>query len=136
MPLTRTQFVEGVAGFVEDEMVSVLTGGSHWAAMTALVLLTANAETLLGPILDNRFVKMLGITDKDGDIDIDKAHAAFKKASQSGKFSPVTISLRKLGLPDEFDLKPSDIDKLYGRLKQMETPRPTADARERPASQG
>ena len=127
MAISREQLVEGVAGYIEDEMLSALDGGAYWVGATAIVLLMANPDAILGSLLEHKLIKFMGIVDKNGDIDIEKAYNAFKKASKSGKFKPVTISLQRFGLPDEFDLTPTDIDKLYDRLKKLERPA-TADA--------
>lgn len=72
---------KGIAGYLDDELMSQFRGSSveRVVAGTAVSLMLRKTGTIIEGYRDNPTVKMLGIMDNDGNVDVDTIAEELKK---------------------------------------------------------
>jgi hypothetical protein len=111
--ITQTQFTDGVAAFIEAEMLPALEGWQLWVGSAALNLAKLNADRFIEPYL--KYAEALGAVNADGLIDIDAIYGALKQSGK--KLKPFKVELGST----VFTISPGEIDNLYAKLKQSDT---------------
>lgn len=101
------QVQQGFAQFLDNEIVSHLTGWQRWTLGALGGMAIARTTNLFGDLKKNPVVAMLGVIREDDMIDIDALYAEFKRQAQK---SPATFSLPGVGV---ITLREDDVDKLY-----------------------
>ena len=104
---TITQIQNGIARFIDEDIVPMLPGWRRFAVGAAAGLILARAGGIFNDLKNNEFVKMLGVIREDDTVDLDSLYQEAKK--QIAK-APLTMDLPGIGA---ITLKDSDIDKLY-----------------------
>lgn len=104
------QIQRGAAKYIEDEMISRLTGWQKWVIGSAAALALSRTGEIFNTLSANEAVKLLGVIGEDNAIDIDKLYAVFK---EQAKKSPVTFDVPLIGA---VTLTEADVDKLYNYI--------------------
>lgn len=109
MKVTMQQISEGVARYIDSELVPKVPGIRKW--------MLGVAGAFAGKIVENAMrdysslLSGAGIIGEDGMVDLDKFMPSFK--SQANKSGPVTEHLPMLG---DITFDSSDVDKLYSYI--------------------
>ena len=100
------RFSAGVTRYVVDEVIPHVVGGNPFLAGMAGHIIAERGPTMLKPALESPMLRMPGIVDGKGNVDIDLLYAATKKSmEENGEFT--------LDLPfGTIRLKAADIEKL------------------------
>lgn len=104
----------GVAKYVDTEIMPHLdaNGVEKVVIGTAVSLLIRRSGAIIGEYKNNKLVKMLGVIDNDGNIDIDMLSEELKKnVSKEG----IKVDVPIIGT---MTFHKSDIDKLYGYITE------------------
>jgi len=111
--ITKTQLVNGLVRFVEENMLPSLGGWQIIAAAVMVNLAKGSANTMVDQLLASPMAKSLGIVGEDGtSIDIGKVHKAFTDSKDVAK--PFPLDLGPFGI---FTVSPNDIEKLFTMLE-------------------
>ena len=113
---TKAQFFDGVTAFIETEILPLLPENQYVPGMTLLILARKSADAIIAPMLDNKWLKILGVTLENDKIDLDKVYNAFKQAQKVRKLKPFDIPIPFTR--DVITIKTEDIDRLYKHLTQ------------------
>ena len=110
--VNAVQFINGLVKYIDKEILAKISG---WQGML-LGVMTGIAAGKAGVIFDNiaahPVVKMLGIVDDKGMVDLDLLHKEFAKQAAKG---PVTIDLPMVGA---MIVNQTDVEKLYNYIKE------------------
>ena len=111
--VTFTQVKTGVAKYITDEIVSKMDSWKKWVFGAGVSVAIARSDEIFAALRNNEFVKMLGVVDENGMIDIDAVYRAFKEQAESS--SPISIDIPAIG---KITLSAGDVDMLYQYIKQ------------------
>ena len=103
------QIQNGLARYIDTEIVPKLTGWQKWVFATGTGLAVANLSTTVSRWKDNEIVKMLGVIDNDN-IDVPRIYQEVKKQSAKG---PITFNVPGMG---SLTLNDMDVDKIYNMI--------------------
>jgi len=104
------QVQQGFAQFLDNEIVSHLTGWQRWTLGALGGMAIARTTNLFGELKKNPIVAMLGVIRDDDMIDIDALYREFKRQAQ---MSPATFAVPGIGT---LTLREEDVDKLYSYI--------------------
>lgn len=102
-----SQVINGIAKFVDTEMLTKMTGIQKWVAGSGIGILLSKGANTFSTLKQNEYVKMLGIVDENDKIDIDTIYTELKKQAQKCN---AVVDLPMLGT---ITLNESDVDRLY-----------------------
>jgi len=103
--ITREQAKNGMARYLDEELIAKTPGLKKWALAVSVSPLMARMDALM----ENRLLKEMGYVSEDGMIDCDKLRQDFlKAASEKGS---VTEHLPLIG---DVTFGADDIDRLWG----------------------
>lgn len=107
--VTIKQIEQGVAAYLDAELMPQLpaNGVQKVIAGTAMSILIKRSGEIIESYKDNQFVKMLGIMDSDGNIDVDTLAEELKKNMPK---DGMKVDVPIIG---ELTFKENDVDKLY-----------------------
>ena len=105
--VSLAQFQKGFALFLDNEIVSHMTGWQKWTFGALGGLAIARTTDLFGELKKSPVVAMLGVIRPDDMIDIDALYREFKRQAQ---ISPATFAVPGIGT---LTLREDDVDKLY-----------------------
>lgn len=97
----------GVSAYIESEFLNKLGGWQKWVFGAAAAMLLSDATKIVDKIKDNEIVKIMGVIDADGAVDVEKLYRYFKQQAQKGS---ITFDAPILGA---VTMNESDVDKLY-----------------------
>lgn len=107
-----SQVINGVAKYVDTEIVNNITGWQKWVVGGAVGMALNNSAEIFNQVKQNEIVKMLGIIDHNDRIDVDKLYAELKKQAQK---SSVTFNAPLVGM---ITFTERDIDMLYNYITE------------------
>lgn len=106
---------QGIASYIDTELIPQLqkNGVERVIVGTVASLVIQKAETIVGGYKDNSLVKMLGIMDEKGDVDIDIITEELKKNIAKEGF---VIDIPIVGT---LTFHKEDVDKLYKIIMEV-----------------
>lgn len=102
-----TKVIAGITRFIDEEIVSKLTGTQKWIIGTGAGIIMNNATNTFNALKNNTFVKNLGIINEKDEIDVGLIYKELKKQAQKGA---MTVDVPLAGA---LTLTEQDVDKLY-----------------------
>ena len=108
--VTMTQIQNGLAKYIDSEIVASMPGWQKWVFGAGAAIALENLPATIGRYKDHELVKMLGVMDKDGNIDLQKVYHGVKRQSAKG---PVSFNIPGMG---KLTLHDADVDKIYNMI--------------------
>lgn len=113
MMVTIDQFKNGVLKYINEELLPHIPGWKKYAAAAYVSLAADNAAGMILQMKNHPAVSILGLFDKNNNIDIEKAYKAISSSVKPGEKFDVEIPV--IG---KFTLDITDIDKIYQNIKE------------------
>ena len=110
--VTIDQAMRGAAKFADNEVIPHLPGGKGIGAGIMLALIMEGSREKILALRENPAVKMMGVMDEAGNIDLDRLYNAARPRFDGQKL-PVTVPI--IG---ELRFDVSDLDKLYRYIQE------------------
>lgn len=112
MNCTAEQVINGLINYADNEVMGKLPTSGKWVAGTAIGIASQKASNVIDALRNNAVVKMLGIVDDEGCIDVDALISALKaSADKYGRFS---VSVPLIG---NMTFSSSDVDSLKNYIR-------------------
>ena len=112
MTVTIDQAMRGAMRYADNEVIPHLPGGKGIGAGIMLALIMEGSREKILALRENPAVKMMGVMDESGDIDLDRLYNAARPRFDGQKL-PVTVPI--IG---ELRFDVSDLDKLYRYIQE------------------
>nr|DAZ70567.1 MAG TPA: odorant binding protein [Caudoviricetes sp.] len=109
--VTIDQAMRGAAKFADNEIIPHLPMGKGIGAGIALALIMDGGKAQLLKLRENPAVKMMGVMDEDGNIDLDRLYNAARPRFEN----KLTVSVPLLG---DLRFDQNDVDKLYRYIQE------------------
>ena len=109
--VTIDQAMRGAAKFADNEIIPHLPTGKGIGAGIALALIMDGGKAQLLKLRENPAVKMMGVMDEDGNIDLDRLYNAARPRFEN----KLTVSVPLLG---DLLFDQNDVDKLYRYIQE------------------
>lgn len=109
---TIDQIMRGASRFADTEVIPHLPTGKGIAAGVALTLAMEGGKQQLLALREHPAVKMMGVMDEEGKVDLDRLYSA-ARPKLDGQKLPVSIPL--IG---ELKFDVNDLDKLYKYIRE------------------
>ena len=106
------QIADGLTLFAESEILPALAGWKLGIAAAAVILFRQRIDRLIPTVADNKIVSALGLSDTDGNIDVEAAAEALKESIR--KAGNLMVDIPLLGT---FKFKEVDIDQLLEYMR-------------------
>ena len=100
----------GASAYIDEEFCRKLDGWRRWAFGAAAAMMLSDVGSIASKLRENEVVKMMGVFDDRGDVDIERLYRYFKAEAQKG---PVSFDAPILGV---VTMNESDVDKLYSYI--------------------
>lgn len=110
--VTIDQAMRGVEQYADNEIIPHLPTGKGIGAGIALALIMDGGKNRILALKDHPAVKMMGIMDAEGNIDLDRLYNA-ARTRVDGKKIPLTIPV--IG---ELRFDVNDVDRLYKYIQE------------------
>ena len=111
MTVTIDQAMRGAMRYADNEVIPHLPGGKGIGAGIALALIMDGGKAQLLKLRENPAVKMMGVMDEDGNIDLDRLYNAARPRFEN----KLTVSVPLLG---DLRFDQNDVDKLYRYIQE------------------
>lgn len=113
VPVARIE--QGIASYLDAELMPQLQKGGVEKVIIGTVasLAIRKAGDIANSYKDNKVVKMLGIMDSNGNVDVETLVEEIKKNIDDDGF---TVDIPMMG---EMTFQREDIDKLYGFIQEV-----------------
>lgn len=108
--VTMTQIQNGLAKYIDSEIVASMPGWQKWVFGAAAAIALENLPATINRWKDHELVKMLGVIDENGNIDMPKVYQGIKRQSAKG---PVSFDVPGMGT---LTLHDADVDKIYNMI--------------------
>lgn len=110
--VTKNQIKAGLVKFIDNELINNYPESSMQRVLigAAIAIIVKNNEKAIDSLTENPFVKMLNVTDENGNIDIEQLRDAIKENMSS---NGIVYEDKFLG---KIVLDTGDIDKLYSYI--------------------
>lgn len=102
------QINAGLGDYIEAVMLPRMDSKRKFVTGIAYILIASKMDQIISAISALPAIKMLGIIDADGNVDIDSLYKAAK--AQIERQGELEISIKMLG---DFKFRADDIDELY-----------------------
>lgn len=102
------QITAGLGDYIEAVMLPRMDSKRKFVTGIAYILIVSKMDQMISVISALPAIKMLGIIDPDGNVDIDSLYKAAK--AQIERQGELEISIKMLG---DFKFHAADIDELY-----------------------
>ena len=112
MTVTIDQAMRGAMRYADNEVIPHLPGGKGIGAGIMLALIMEGSREKILALRENPAVKMMGVMDESGNIDLDRLYNAARPRFDGQKL-PVTVPI--IG---ELRFDVSDLDKLYRYIQE------------------
>lgn len=109
--VTYEQVITGLSKFIDSEIISQLTGNSKILLGIGAGVALKKSDVLFNNLRNNNAIKMLGIIDEEGHIDIETLYTEAKKQAQK---EVIRLEIPMVGT---LKLNTEDIEKLYSYIK-------------------
>lgn len=110
--VTIDQAMRGAMRYADNEVIPHLPGGKGIGAGIMLALIMEGSREKILALRENPAVKMMGVMDEAGNIDLDRLYNAARPRFDGQKL-PVTVPI--IG---ELRFDVSDLDKLYRYIQE------------------
>ena len=107
-----SQVLNGLMNYVDSEVMGKLPTSGKWVVGTAVNLMTNKAQNVIDTLSDNEIVKMLGIVDEEGMIDIDELLSAMKTSAD--RYGVLSVDVPLIG---RLSFSSSDVDSLKNYIR-------------------
>lgn len=107
MKLNSEQVVQGLINYADNEIMNKLPSTGKWIMGTAIGLAAGKAHETIDALSENTIVKMLGVIDEDGLIDVDALIGAMK--SSADRYGNLSVDVPMIG---KLTFSSSDVDNL------------------------
>ena len=108
MAVTLNQVQNGLAVYIDREIIPHMTGWRQLAFGTVSALLLRRSEELFQTLKENKIAQATGVIREDGMIDILLLKDQLKQ--QIEKSGPITLDIPEIGA---LKVGPADVDRLY-----------------------
>lgn len=108
------QVVGGVTNYLDDEILSKISGWQKWVIGAGLGVSLTKASNIFNELKKNPMVKALEIVDKNDMIDVDTLYKEVKKQAKKGS---ITFNVPMIG---NMTLNEGDVDKIYNNIREFE----------------
>ena len=105
------QVQNGIANYIDAEIVAKMTGWQKWAVGTAAGVVLQRAPKLYEQARSHPLIQAMGLIDGEGMIDADTLHKELKVQAQSG---PISVDIPMAGT---VKFSEADVDKLFAMIK-------------------
>ncbi len=105
------QVQNGIANYIDAEIVAKMTGWQKWAVGTAAGVVLQRAPKLYEQARSHPLIQAMGVIDGEGMIDADTLHKELKVQAQSG---PISVDIPMAGT---VKFSEADVDKLFAMIK-------------------
>ena len=106
--VSMQQFQRGIIQYIDSDIMPHLQGAQKLGVGVYVALAGNNLSKLIKAYMDKPYIQVLGVIDKDGNIDVDKLYSAAAPMFQNGEKYPVQFPI--IG---EIRFDKSDLEKLY-----------------------
>lgn len=110
--VNATQIINGVVKYIDAEILAKIDGWQKWVLGVGAGLAVGRAGEIFNAIANQPMVKMLGVVDEQGMVDIEMLHKEFAKQAAKG---PVTFDMPMIGA---MTINQNDVEKLYHYIKE------------------
>ena len=105
------QIIKGLSMFVDNDILPKVSGWQKWVIGAGMGVALDKSVNIFEELKNNEMVKMLGIIDRNDNVDVDTLYKEIKKQAQK---SSVTFNIPMLGI---LTLNDKDVDKIYEYIK-------------------
>lgn len=105
--MNSDQVINGLIKYADAEIMGKLPTTGKWIAGTAIGIASNRANQIVDVLKENTIVRMLGIIDEKGDIDVDTLINAMKESAN--KYGKLTVDVPMIG---RLTFSSSDVDML------------------------
>ena len=109
--VTYEQVITGLSKFIDSEIISQLTGNSKVLLGIGAGVALKKGDVLFNNLRNNTAIKMLGIIDEEGHIDIETLYTEARKQAQK------EVLRLEIPMVGTLKLNADDIEKLYSYIK-------------------
>ena len=110
--VTYNQVVNGMAKYIDQEIVNKIQGWQRWALGAGAGIMMNKGTNIFNAFKAHPVVKMLEVIDDNDMIDIDTIYAELRKQAEKGS---ATFDAPMIGT---ITLTKDDVDKLYRLIKE------------------
>lgn len=110
--VTMDQVKRGAARYLDEEFTGKLNGWRKWAVGAGGAMMLENLDTVFATAKENPAVRVLGVLDEAGNVNIDRVYSYVLREAQKG---PVTFTAPVIG---PVTLNERDVEKLYTCIVQ------------------
>jgi hypothetical protein len=105
-----TQIQSGLSNYIDTEIVPSMSGWQKWVFGAGVAVAIGNLPATINRWKDTEIVKLLGVIDESGNIDVPKIYQGVKRQSAKG---PVSFNVPGMGT---LTLHDADVDKIYNMI--------------------
>ena len=109
--VSYSQVVSGISKFMDQEIINKIQGWQRWALGTGAGIFLSKSGEIFTRLKENSIVKMLGLIDENGMIDVDTIYSELRKQADKGAIVAEIPMLGKITLTKD------DVEKLYACIK-------------------
>lgn len=109
--VTYQAVVKGISNFIDNEILKKLSGTSKMLMGVGMGVALKRSENIFNVLKNNSIIKILGIIDEQGNIDVEVLHDELKKQVEKEE---ITIDVPAIGI---LKLNAADVDKLFYYIK-------------------
>ena len=110
--VTVNQVINGAMRYIDSEILPHLSGAKRYGVAVYVALMSQNSAGKVAEWLQNPAVSLLCLTDSNGNIDLDRLHAA---AVQQMRGERVEIDIPVVG---RFAFSTNDIDRICEEIRK------------------
>lgn len=105
-----TKVINGISKYINDEIVSKLSGLTKWGIGAGAEIMLARATNVFNALKSNPIIRSMAIINENDEVDVELLYKELKKQAQK---SAVTMDIPMIGA---LTLNEQDVDKLYSRI--------------------
>ena len=109
--VSYSQVVNGISKYIDQEIVNKLQGWQKWALGAGTGIFLSKSGENFTQLKENSIVKMLGLIDENGMVDVDIIYSELRKQADKGAIVAEIPMIGKLTLTKD------DVEKLYTCIK-------------------
>jgi len=107
---TMNQVQNGLTKYIDTEILPSMQGWQKWVFGAGVSIALGNLPATINRWKGHEVVKMLGVIDENGNIDMPKVYQGIKRQSAKG---PVSFDVPGMGT---LTLHDADVDKIYNMI--------------------
>lgn len=106
-----SQVADAISKFIDTEIIPNINGWQRWVVGGGAGLFLSNSANVFNEMKTNEIVKLLGVIDESGRINVDKIYRELKKQAQN---TDITVDIPLVG---SVKLGEQDLDRLYNIIR-------------------